>query len=813
MPPGSTVKRVRVRLRATDKESLLRVFGAYLGPDSVFLTSCAPIPLGTPVLLEIRYATREVALRGRGHVAWVRDPAVSMPGGIAIAVAWDEESRAIVDWVQATLAPGERHPSLSVPPVAADLLLDAPTPGTGTPAIVLGDVTPPSPSGTPPASAFAEPEPFERQPRPISAPRLAAEYLQLEGGAELVALDTDEIIPEVPGPAEVREAERLEWERQTGEVTPLARIDLVRRPSGAVPADRILDEDSAERRAEAVPAKGSGRRLGPKSDLVLGIDLGTTYSCAAIVQDGLARVIPSRRGTTTIPSVVLIHPGGKTIVGEPALRKQPLFPSNTIVGVKRLIGRPYHSPVVQRARARCAYEIVEGDEGEAAVRIGEHHVSLEEISALILKEIRESASLTLHQRINRAVITCPAYYNERQREAVRTAGELAGLHVERVLSEPTAAALNYRLGRGRTRSRMLVYDLGGGTFDASLIDVEGDVFAVLATGGETFLGGIDFDACIVQLLVSHLRAQHRVDPAGDPSAMAYLYQLAEQAKRDLSEQPAAKVRMQHFAVVGSPPLSLDVEVKRSAVEELFEPLVSRTLGVVERVCHRAGLAMSGVDEVLLVGGQSRAPIVRRLLERVTGRPPRRDIHPDEAVALGAAQYAANMRTFDGLVLVDSLAISIGVGLPGGRFQRVIPQDTSLPAARTLRVETARDGQRELELFVFQGEDDEVANNELIGVALLRVPPMPRGALAAVVSFELDSEAMLSVRATDERTRAPLEVELITRGKEEQLVQRLASLEPARPGSEAGRSPGDDPDDSGVIAWLKRTITGTKRKNV
>ncbi|MCK6551792.1 Hsp70 family protein, partial [Myxococcota bacterium] len=645
----------------------------------------------------------------------------------------------------------------------------------------------------------------------------------LEPDEALVSAHTDEVIPRVPAPLTWSDEHKTEWDRQSGEVTPLARIELVRRASSITPGVGLHAAELAalaqeareqERMQDAVPQKGSHRHLPPKGDVVIGIDLGTTYTCAAVIEDGHARVIPSRRGTSTIPSVVLIHPGGKTIVGEPAQRKAPLFPANTIVAVKRLIGRPFISPVVQRARTRASYEIVEGDQGEAAVKIDEHHISLEEISALILKEVREGVSLSLHRKVNRAVITCPAYYNERQREAVRTAGELAGFHVERVLSEPTAAALSYGLGRPGRR-RMLVYDLGGGTFDASLMEIDGNVFGVLATGGDTFLGGLDFDAVIVDLLVQQIRAQHRIDPREDPTAMAYLFQLAEQAKRDLSEQPIARVRSQHFFVQGEKPVSLELAIDRASVDALFAPLVRRTLEVTARVAGRAKVDPRLIDDVILVGGQSRSPIVRAMVREAFGREPRRDLHPDEVVAIGAARYAASMAAFDDIVLVDALPISIGIGLAGGRFRRIIAQDTPLPVKRGHRVETTSDGQTQLELVILQGEEDEAAQNELLGVLVIKgLPSAPRGVVKVHVTFELTSECLLALTAINEETGQLLESELVKTGTTAEMMARLRPLDDLSPGASLPHDSGahgvvDGSGNGGLMSWLKRTL-GPKR---
>jgi molecular chaperone DnaK len=320
-----------------------------------------------------------------------------------------------------------------------------------------------------------------------------------------------------------------------------------------------------ERRREILP---------PKGDVVLGIDLGTTYTCAALVEAKHASVLASRWGSPTIPSVVAFLADGRTLVGESALRYSS-DPRRLIVGSKRIFGRAYHSPIVQEAKDHFSYEIVEGPGGDAAIRVDQRIIDLEDVAAAILREVRESAALQIEGRVNRAVITCPAHFNERQREAVRVAGERAGFHVERVLSEPTAAALHFGLGRGMTKRKVLVYDLGGGTFDVSLLEVDGDVFEVLGTGGDTFLGGIDFDACIADLIVEALLEKEHIDARTDPVAVARVLEYAERAKRDLSDRTATIVQIDHLTVQPHAPRALTVPIKRTRVEELWSPLGAR----------------------------------------------------------------------------------------------------------------------------------------------------------------------------------------------------------------------------------------------
>ena len=552
------------------------------------------------------------------------------------------------------------------------------------------------------------------------------------------------------------------------------------------------------------------QELATKSRFCIGIDLGTTNSCAAIHQDGKARVLPSRRGNLVIPSVIALDGEGNILVGEPALRQVAINPANTIIGSKRLIGRDFHAPVVDEVRGRFAYQIVEGPNGEAAVQLGERVMPLEEVAAHLLREIRESVSLQLKEDVNRAVITCPAYFQERQRQAIRTAGEKAGFHVERVLAEPTAAALNYGFGRSLSRRRILVYDLGGGTFDASLMEVEGDVYEVLASGGDSFLGGIDFDERLTRLLVKEIKTKYALDPRTDDSAMGRLAQSAERAKRDLTDHHSTTVRIDYFVVDGSAPKTVEIPLERVTVEKFFDSLVERTLAVCEDVCGRGGVAPSDVDDVILVGGQSRSPIVRRKVREFFGQEPRREIHPDEAVALGAAQYAHSLGTFDSLVLIDALPMSIGVGLPGGRFKKIIERDTKLPVSRSYHIRTTHDNQESLKVVVFQGDGERVDTCDLVGTLTVHgVPKGAKGAESVEVTFEITGEGLLNLRAKVTSTGKESRTKLVTRATPEDIRMEL-NIPPPDPREAEGMTGAvavTKVESSGFWGWLKRVFGG------
>ncbi len=564
-------------------------------------------------------------------------------------------------------------------------------------------------------------------------------------------------------------------------------------------------------------------RLPPKSKRCVGIDLGTMFSCVAIHESGQPSVIPSRQGTHTIPSIVSFLPDGQILVGIPAQKQQLTHPDTTIVGGKRLMGRNFHSHVVEQVAEHVGYNIVEGDGGEAAIEILNRPVSLTEISAHVLREIREYVRLQKKEDINRAVVTCPAYFNERQRQAVRVAGAMAGWHVERVLNEPTAAALAYGFGRGLSLRRVLVYDLGGGTFDASLLEIEADVYQVLASGGDTFLGGMDFDEIVARHLVELIRSKHGVDPTDDPNAFNRVALAAENVKRDLSDHAESRVHLEYFKVGQGKNLTVDVTVTRAAVEPEFESLVDKTLVICADVIKRAGLTLDQIEDVILVGGQTRAPIVRKKVREYFGKEPRREVHPDEAVAIGAANYAQSLDTFDAVQLFDTIPMAIGVGLPGGRFKRIIERDAKLPATHTYSIRTTRDDQTEIEVDVFQGDSDDVEQNEPLGV--LRVPGLPKqpkGTLAVRVTFNVNSESILSLTAEEVSAGIRVKSQFSTLSTPDEVRRRLgvkprprrgSSLAAARGASAVAGAPGAQKDTKkpqkkgGLLGWFKKTFGG------
>ena len=516
------------------------------------------------------------------------------------------------------------------------------------------------------------------------------------------------------------------------------------------------------------PALSQAKPSGP----IVGIDLGTTFSCAAIARGGKATVLASKQGTRTFPSVVAYDAQGRLLVGHPAKAQMVVNPRHTVYGSKRLVGRPFASPTVQACRDRFHYQIVEGPDGEAAVQFAGREYSLQQVSALILREMREMASQALGEAVARAVVTVPAYYNEHQRAAVRDAGRLAGLHVERIVNEPTAAALAFGYGRG-LQQRVLVYDLGGGTFDASVLEIQGDVYEVVSTGGDTFLGGADFDAQLVDHLVFEFMEKNGFAPPDDPVAWQRLRDAAEETKIALSGAERAVANVPYLCrTADDQPVDLRVEVTRAELEELTARLVDRSLEVCREVLAQKGLEPKDV-EVLLVGGQSRMPLVRRKLAQEFGREPNHGVHPDEAVAIGAALLADSATRIDSVVLIDVLAMGIGVGLPGGRMVPVLPRNTSLPAKRAHEIATTRDGQTELELQVFQGDSAKVSECEYLGaVRIAALRSAPRGAVRVGFEFAVGEEGLLTVTAKDLESGRAQVVKLATRDTPESLREKL-----------------------------------------
>jgi uncharacterized protein (TIGR02266 family) len=506
---------------------------------------------------------------------------------------------------------------------------------------------------------------------------------------------------------------------------------------------------------------------------VIGIDLGTTNSCVAIMSGGKPTVLRSKEGYNTIPSVISLNAQGKLLVSHRAKNQLVLRPTQCIYGAKRLVGRPYDSAVVKQVRERFHYEIAPDAAGRAAVRLGDHILSLEEVQGLILRECKEMAEQHLGQKVERAVVTVPAYYSEPQREAVRKAGLLAGLKVERILNEPTSAALAYGLNR-ELNKRVLVYDLGGGTFDATILRIEKNVFEVLATGGDIFLGGIDFDNAIVDFLIERFQQLEGIAFMGDGVALSRVADAAEKAKIALSERNHYEV---HIPMLMMDEMGRQRELRftmtRAELERIAESLVTRTLDVVCDVLLDARLKPSDIDDIILVGGQSRMPLVREKLKALFGKTAHASVNADEAVALGAAMYSTALDKVSSVVLIDVLPMTIGLAMPGGAFQRVIERNSPLPAQRSFAVSTARDNEETLELSIFQGEDNHISANEYLGTVRLEgLPKGPKGTVRVAVTIKLDAECVLYVEAREYTTRKMVRATLATRYTPDELAKQL-----------------------------------------
>jgi len=547
------------------------------------------------------------------------------------------------------------------------------------------------------------------------------------------------------------------------------------------------------------------RRAADRRPPAIGIDLGTSNCCFAVAEEGKARVLLSGNGRRTIPSVVAFDAHGRLLVGEAARAQLLLNPANTVFGAKRLLGRSFDGPATRACRDRFPYDIVEGSRGEAALHLAGREFTLQQISAFLLAEVREEATRALGEPVTRAVVTVPAYYGDRQRQAVREAGKLAGLEVERIVNEPTAAAVAWAHGRGLSRT-VLVYDLGGGTFDASVVEIQGSAYEVLSIGGDPFLGGADFDAQLVDDLAFRFRRENGFLPPSDRLVWQLMRDAAEEAKVALSTAETARVQVPFLC--RSPDgadAELQLEVTRAELEELCARLVERTVDICRETLAAKGLEPGDLHEVLLVGGQSRMPLVRRRLREVLGREPANGLHPEEAVALGAALLAES-RGVRPPVVSEALAQAICVALPGGRVAPVLPRNSKLPARRAYELATARDGQRELELVVLQGDASRAEACELLGTVVVPgLVPGPAGAARVAVEFAVGPEGILRVTARDPATGRRTEARLATAEAPAEVRRRFGLPPAAAPRPEEAEAQPAAQETSGwrgLLGWTR-----------
>ncbi len=805
-----------VKLGHQGIDDFVAKYATNLSEGGMFVRSKNPLAVGTVLSFKVEIANGQRVMQGTAKVKWVRAAAKSHaePSGMGLEfIKLDDASEQVVHRMMAARAPLTTPESVAAAPappriasVAPGVAPVAPIPASADIDIPIDDeplLPPPPPdldkeidipidslmeglpaAGPPPLPP--PPEPAAEVPVEVAAPQKPFDPFELDVQIDApppAPLDFDfagppvglppelEAPPTAPPPPPPPPPER--------EVPPPVLPEIRRQAAPPPPPAHAPAKLEAAAPAAAPKARAGLVYLKPPEKIeaggpVIGIDLGTTNSCCAVLANGKPIILRSKDGYNTIPSVVSLSNNDKLLVGHRAKSQMLLNPSRSIYGAKRLVGRDFDSATVRQVKERFHYQIVPGHDGRAAVQLGGNVLALEEVQGIVLQECREMAEQHLGTKVSRAVVTCPAYYSEPQREAVRRAGAMAGLKVERVLNEPTAAALAYGMNRQLAKT-VLVFDLGGGTFDATLMSIEGNVFEVMATGGDIFLGGVDFDGQVTDVLLQKYAEQHKQPFGGDAIALSRVNDVAERAKIALSERNTFDVHLPMLEMdpSGGAPKDLKCTITRAEVEAACAELVERTVSTVQDVLLDAKVKPADVDDIVLAGGMSRMPLVRRKLEGLFKKTPHASVNADEAVALGAALYSGTVDKVSSVVLIDVVPMTIGVGMPGGSFKRIIERNTPLPVSKSFGVSTQTDHQEMLELMIFQGEDAHVSANEFVGAVHVEgLPKGPKGSVQVAVTLQLDSECVLTVEARELRTRKAFKAKLATRFTSDEIAKRL-----------------------------------------